>query len=76
MNKIKNIESKILNVYNNINNKYPELNTTSDSDREKIKAYYQIEHLEHQKKYNKLIIALQIFNVILLAFLIYVTWIK
>ncbi len=74
-------EDTIAKRWQDISKKYPEI--MDSNQRDTITAYYTAESAKSQKLHNKaqelhdkIIIVLQVVNLVLLATLIYVTWVK
>ena len=76
----KDSASRMKNIIYDMNEKYPELNIGEGGGGNiflpKLNAYYRLENMKSQKIFNRFIIVLQVFNIILIGILIYVTWIK
>jgi len=79
---VEEIEDTVAKRWQDISKKYPEI-MNDPNQRDIIRAYYEIESIKTQKLHNKtqelhdrVIIGLQIANLVLIAILIYVTWVK
>lgn len=78
-----NEKDRIEELTDKIERKYPELTESSIgiiagglSLPEQIKAYYELEMMEHTKKQDKIMIILTILNIIVVAILGYLAYIK
>ena len=79
----KNLRDRIEGLHMKIYKKYPELTSTSTgihagglSFPEQVKAYYELETMEYNKRQNKIMMMLTIMNILVIAYLGYLTYLK